>query len=144
MTTLDWQGFECSCCTSPHSHSIRRMIVNGTLTLPICSCIISVMYDTDTTLLTLIEQRDVHALSELYDRYSHMLFALACVHTRSTDHAEQLVAHAFSEIWQAPAKVHGRQLKHALIRCIISSVNVAPELVYQAEKSVMLDTCYVE
>jgi hypothetical protein len=88
----------------------------------------------------LIEQGDVHALSEVYDRYSNMLLALAYVHTRSTDHAEKLVAHAFSEICESLRTA----LKHALIRCIMSSLNVAPELVYQSAKSVMLDTCDVE
>lgn len=54
----------------------------------------------DAELLGRIAGRDPEALSELYDRFSGVLFSVACKILRDTAHAEDVLQEVFVQIWE--------------------------------------------
>jgi RNA polymerase sigma-70 factor (ECF subfamily) len=54
----------------------------------------------ETSLLERIAQHDQAALSELYDRYARVLYALAFKVLGSVEEAEEVVLDVFSQVWR--------------------------------------------
>ena len=54
----------------------------------------------DTSLLERIAQQDKTALSELYDRYARILYALSFKILGSVEEAEEVVLDVFTQVWQ--------------------------------------------
>lgn len=53
----------------------------------------------DLKLMMRIVKRDASALSELYDRYSALVYSLALMMVKTTDEAEDLVQEVFMQVW---------------------------------------------
>ena len=54
----------------------------------------------DTVLLQKIVQQEQAALSQLYDRYARVLYAMALKILNSVDEAEEVVLDVFSQVWK--------------------------------------------
>jgi RNA polymerase sigma-70 factor, ECF subfamily len=54
----------------------------------------------DTTLLTRIAKQDQAALSELYDRYARIIYAIAMRSLRSPEESEEVVLDVFAQVWR--------------------------------------------
>ncbi|XHX80497.1 MAG: sigma-70 family RNA polymerase sigma factor [Stenomitos frigidus ULC029] len=54
----------------------------------------------ETALLIRVAQRDHAALSELYDRYARVLYALAFKSLRSAEESEEVVLDVFAQVWR--------------------------------------------
>jgi RNA polymerase sigma-70 factor (ECF subfamily) len=52
-------------------------------------------------LLRRIAQQDQTALSELYDRYAHILYAIAFKSLNSVEESEEVVLDVFSQVWRS-------------------------------------------
>jgi RNA polymerase sigma-70 factor, ECF subfamily len=57
---------------------------------------------TDADLIARFAWRDESALSEIYDRYSNLLFGLAMRVSGSKERAEEIVQDAFMKLWRNP------------------------------------------
>ena len=57
----------------------------------------------DLKLMMRIVKRDASALSELYDRYSALVYTMALRMVRATDEAEDLVQEVFMQVWSKAA-----------------------------------------
>ena len=55
---------------------------------------------TDVVLIQAIAQNDQTALSQLYDRYARVLYALAFKMLGSVEEAEEVVVDVFSQVWR--------------------------------------------
>ena len=58
------------------------------------------MQITDQELLSKIASRDERALSQLYDRYSKLLFGTAVSILHETDDAEDILQEVFVQVWR--------------------------------------------
>jgi RNA polymerase sigma-70 factor, ECF subfamily len=58
----------------------------------------------DTTLLTRIAKQDQAALSELYDRYARIIYAIAMRSLRSPEESEEVVLDVFAQVWRIAAR----------------------------------------
>jgi RNA polymerase sigma-70 factor (ECF subfamily) len=58
----------------------------------------------ETSLLERIAQHDQAALSELYDRYARVLYALAFKVLGSVEEAEEVVLDVFSQVWRTAGR----------------------------------------
>ncbi|OLP18815.1 RNA polymerase [Leptolyngbya sp. 'hensonii'] len=58
----------------------------------------------DTILLARIAQQDQAALSDLYDRYSRILYGVAFKSLGSVEEAEEAVLDVFSQVWRTAAR----------------------------------------
>ena len=58
----------------------------------------------ETSLLTRIAQQDRDALSQLYDRYARVMYALAYKILNSVEEAEEVVLDVFSQVWRTAQK----------------------------------------
>ncbi|HEY9883864.1 MAG TPA: sigma-70 family RNA polymerase sigma factor [Thermosynechococcaceae cyanobacterium] len=58
----------------------------------------------EAALLIRIAQRDQAALSELYDRYARVLYAVAFKSLRSAEESEEVVLDVFAQVWRTAAR----------------------------------------
>lgn len=58
----------------------------------------------EAALLIRIAQRDQVALSELYDRYARVLYAVAFKSLRSAEESEEVVLDVFAQVWRTAAR----------------------------------------
>jgi RNA polymerase sigma-70 factor, ECF subfamily len=54
----------------------------------------------DTTLLIRIAKQDQAALSELYDRYARIIYAISFRSLRSAEESEEVVLDVFAQVWR--------------------------------------------
>jgi RNA polymerase sigma-70 factor (ECF subfamily) len=58
----------------------------------------------EAALLIRVAQRDQAALSELYDRYARVLYAVAFKSLRSAEESEEVVLDVFAQVWRTAAR----------------------------------------
>lgn len=63
----------------------------------------------DISLLERIAQQDQTALSELYDRYARVLYALAFKILESVEEAEEVVLDVFSQVWRTAKRYDAKR-----------------------------------
>jgi len=60
----------------------------------------------DETLMGLIAHSDENALSELYDRYSRLVYSVALSALSNDSHAEEVTLDVFERVWEKAATYH--------------------------------------
>ena len=65
----------------------------------------------DATLIRLIVRADADALSELYDRYSRLIFSLALATVGDHGAAEEITLDVFTRVWEKASTYRGEQSK---------------------------------
>ena len=74
---------------------------------------------TDKLLLLLVENGDVDAVAEIYDRHCHPVYSLALHILREAWKAEDVLHEVFMQVWREPSSFVGRarDLLAALLAC---------------------------
>ena len=72
----------------------------------------------DLKLMMRIVKRDASALSELYDRYSALVYSLALMMVKTTDEAEDLVQEVFMQVWNKAGAFAGD--KGSVYTCVVT------------------------
>ena len=60
--------------------------------------------ETDSTLLTLVEQGDGNALARLFERHSKLVYSVALRVLRDPGAAEDILQEIFLQVWRSPTK----------------------------------------
>jgi RNA polymerase sigma-70 factor (ECF subfamily) len=65
----------------------------------------------DIAIIARIAQQDETALSELYDRYARVLYAVACKSLTSKEEAEEVVLDVFSQVWRIAERYDSKKAR---------------------------------
>ncbi len=65
----------------------------------------------ETQLISCIAQQDRNALSQLYDRYGRLIYAVAFKMLGSVEEAEEVVLDVFAQVWRSAASYNSHKSK---------------------------------
>ncbi|WP_106532284.1 RNA polymerase sigma factor [Planomicrobium soli] len=81
---------------------------------------------TDELLLIRIYNREHQALSELYDRYSRLLWKISYRAVPDQAICEEIVSRIFNDVWASPEKFQNKKLPLIMVEYCYNCIDTMP------------------